>query len=114
LQSEAQLAVVQANQGRTQQAITQEDLDNATQNNLASKAQVQAARAAVETARAQIQGANATVQAARASVETAQLGVGFTRLTSLVDGILESPSNRWARLSARAVERLLRYRQSIQ
>jgi multidrug efflux pump subunit AcrA (membrane-fusion protein) len=49
LQSEAQLAVAQANQGRTQldvnryaplpkqQAITQEDLDNATQNNLASK-----------------------------------------------------------------------------
>jgi membrane fusion protein (multidrug efflux system) len=73
LQSEAQLAVAQANQGRTQldvnryaplakqQAITQEDLDNATQNNLASKAQVQAARAAVETARAQIQAANATV-----------------------------------------------------
>jgi len=99
LQSEAQLAVAQANQGRTQldvdryaplakqQAITQQDLDNATQNNLASKAQVQAARAAVETAKAQIEASNATVQAARAAVETTQLNRGFTRLTSLIDGI---------------------------
>jgi RND family efflux transporter MFP subunit len=99
LQSEAQLAVAQANQGRTQldvdryvplakqQAITQQDLDNATQNNLASKAQVQSAKAAVETAKAQIQAANATVQAARAALETAQLNLGFTRLTSLIDGI---------------------------
>jgi RND family efflux transporter MFP subunit len=99
LQSQAQLAVAQANQGRTQldvnryaplakqQAITQQDLDNAIQNNLASKAQVQAARAAVETANAQIQAANATIQAARAALETAQLNRGFTRLTSLIDGI---------------------------
>ncbi len=99
LQAEAQLAVAQANQGRTQldvdryfplakqQAITQQDLDNATQNNLASKAQVQAAKAAVETAKAQIQAANATVQGARAALETAQLNLGFTHLTSLIDGI---------------------------
>ena len=51
-----------------QQAITQQDLDNATQNNLAAKAQVQAAKAQVETARAQIQAASAAVQAATASV----------------------------------------------
>jgi RND family efflux transporter MFP subunit len=99
LQSQAQLAVAEANQGRTQldvdrymplakqQAITQQDLDNATQNNLASKAQVQAAKAAVETANAQIEAAKAAVQAARAAVETAQLNLGFTRLTSLLDGI---------------------------
>src|SRR5947207_2228445 len=74
-QAQAQLAVAEANQGRTQldvdryiplarqQAITQQDMDNATQNNLAAKAQVQAGRAAVETARAQIQAANAAVQA---------------------------------------------------
>ena len=98
-QAQAQVAVAEANQTKTQldvdryiplakqEAITQQDLDNATQNNLAAKAQLQAARAQVETARAQIQAANATVQAAKASVETAQLNLGFTRLTSPIDGI---------------------------
>ena len=99
VQAEAQLAVAEANQGRTQldvdryvplakqQAITQQELDNATQNNLASKAQIQAAKAAVETAKAQIQAANATVQATQAAVETAQLNLGFTHLTSPIDGV---------------------------
>ena len=98
-QAQAQVAVAEANQRRTQldvdrytplarqQAITQQDLDNATQNNLAAKAQVQAATAAVETSRAQIQAANATVQAAKAAVETTQLNLGFTRLTSPINGI---------------------------
>jgi membrane fusion protein (multidrug efflux system) len=98
-QAEAQVAVAEANQGRSQldvdryaplakqEAITQQDLDNATQNNLAAKAQVQSSKAQVETARAQIQAANATVQAARATVDTAQLNLGFTRLTSPIDGI---------------------------
>jgi membrane fusion protein, multidrug efflux system len=98
-QNEAQLAVAEANQVRTQldyeryvplakqQAITQQDLDNATQNNLAAKAQVQAASAEIETARAQIQAATATVQAATANVASAQLNLGFTRLISPIDGI---------------------------
>ena len=58
VQAEAQLAAAEANQHKAQldedryiplakqQAITQQDLDNATQNNLAAKAQVQAAKAA--------------------------------------------------------------------
>jgi membrane fusion protein (multidrug efflux system) len=99
VQAQAQVTVAEANQGRTQldvdryiplakqQAITQQDLDNATQNNLASKAQVQAAKAAVETARAQIQAATATIQADTAALETARLNLGFTRLTSPIDGI---------------------------
>lgn len=98
-QTEAQLAVAQANQVRTQldvdryiplakqQAITQQDLDNATQNNVAAKAQVQVAKAQIETAKAQIQAAVATVQSATATVENAQLNLGFTRLTSPIDGI---------------------------
>jgi len=98
-QANAQVAVAEANQRRTQldvdryiplaqqQAITQQDLDNATQNNLAAKAQVQAANAQVETARAQIAAANATVQSAKAAVETAQINLGFTRITSPIDGI---------------------------
>ena len=98
-QAEAQVAVAEANQRRTQldvdrytplaqqQAITQQDLDNATQNNLAAKAQVQSAQAQVETARAQIIAASAAVQSAKATVETAQINLGFTRLTSPIDGI---------------------------
>ncbi len=99
VQAEAQLAVAQANQGRTQldvdrytplaqqQAVAQQDLDNAVQNNLAAKAQVRAATAAVETAKAQIQAATASVEAAHAAVETATLNLGFTRITSPIDGI---------------------------
>jgi membrane fusion protein (multidrug efflux system) len=98
-QAEAQLAVTEANQVRTQldvdryaplakqQAITQQDMDNATQNNVAAKAQVQAAKAQIETARAQIQGANAAIQAVTATVETAKLNLSFTRLTSPIDGL---------------------------
>jgi RND family efflux transporter MFP subunit len=99
LQSEAQLAAAEANQRKAQldedryiplakqQAITQQDLDNATQSNLAAKAQVQAAKAGVETSKAQIQAANAAVEAAKAAVATAQLNLGFTELTSPIDGI---------------------------
>jgi RND family efflux transporter MFP subunit len=98
-QTEAQVAVAEANQRRTQldvdkytplaqqQAITQQDLDNATQYNMAAKAQVQAARAQVETARAQITATEAAVQSAKAAVETAQINLGFTHLTSPIDGI---------------------------
>jgi len=99
LQAEAQVAVAEANQGKAQldverytplakqQAITQQDLDNALQANLAAKAQVQAAKAQVETAKSQIQTANATVLAYQAAAETAKLNLGFTRLTAPIDGI---------------------------
>jgi membrane fusion protein (multidrug efflux system) len=98
-QAEAQVAVAQANQGRVQldvdrykplaeqQAITQQDLDNATQNNIAAKAQLQAAKAQVETARAQITAATAAVQANKAAADTARINLGFTRLVSPIDGI---------------------------
>jgi len=99
VQSEAQLAQAQANQHRTQldvdryvplakqQAITQQDLDNATQNNLSAKAQVDSAVAQIETAKAQIQAAGASVEAAKAAVEAARVNLGFTYLTSPIDGI---------------------------
>ncbi len=98
-QAQAQVAVAEANQKRTQldvdryiplaqqQAITQQDLDNATQNNSAAKAQVQAANAQVSTAKAQIMVANAAVQSAKAAVETARINLEFTRITSPIDGI---------------------------
>jgi membrane fusion protein (multidrug efflux system) len=98
-QQVAQVAVAEANQGRTQldvdrygplakqEAITQQDLDNATQNNLAAKAQLQVAKAQVETAKSQIDASLATVRSAKASVSTAELNLGFTKLTAPVQGI---------------------------
>lgn len=80
-QAEAQLAMAQARLGKTQldvkryrplakeQAISQEELDDAIQANLAAKAGVQAAEAAVEQAR---------------------LSLSFTRITSPVNGIAGS------------------------
>ena len=99
VEAEAQVSVAQANQRRVQldvdrytplaqqQAITQQDLDNATQNNMAAKAQTQAAGAQVETDKAQIIAASAAVEAAKAAVETAKIDLGFTRLTSPIDGV---------------------------
>ena len=98
-QAEAQVAVAEANQRRTQldvdrytplaqqQAITQQDLDNATQNNMAAKAQLQAVERRWKPQSAQIIAATAAVQSAKAAVETAQINLGFTRLTSPIDGI---------------------------
>jgi RND family efflux transporter MFP subunit len=86
-QATAQLANGEAVQVRTQldveryaplareQAASQQDLDNATQNNLA-------ARATVATAKAQI-------KTAEAAVETAKLNLGFTQVISPVDGIAD-------------------------
>jgi membrane fusion protein (multidrug efflux system) len=83
--AEGQLATTQANQVKAQldvnrytplakeQAIPQQDLDNAIQANEAAKAQVQAAKAQIEAAKAQVQ--------------SAQLDLGFTRVVSLIDGI---------------------------
>jgi len=99
VQAQAQFASAEANQHRTQldlekytplakeQAVTQQDLDNATQNNLSAVAQVKGAQANVETAKAQIQAAQAGVQAARAAVETARYNLGFTSPTSPIDGV---------------------------
>ena len=83
--AEGQLATAQANQVKAEndvnrytplakeQAIPQQDLDNAIQANQAAQAQVQAAKAGVE--------------AAKAKVASAQLDVGFTKVVSLIDGI---------------------------
>ena len=54
-------------------AVSQRDLDDAVGRDLATKASVEAAKA--------------TVAAAEASLEKAQLDLGFTRITSPVDGI---------------------------
>jgi len=100
LQARAQLLSAEANQRKAQldedryiplaqqQAITQQDLDNAKQNNQSQKAQVAAANAQVETAQAQIEAAKAGVTAAAAAVQTAKVNLGFTKLVSPIDGIV--------------------------
>ena len=83
--AESQLAQAQANQIKAQndvnrytplakeQAIPQQDLDNAIQANAAAQAQVRAAKAQIDAAKAQ--------------VDAAQLNLSFTRIVSLIDGI---------------------------
>jgi RND family efflux transporter MFP subunit len=99
IQARANLVSAEASQHRTQldvekytplakaQAVTQQDLDNAIQNNLSALAQVRASEAAVETSKAQIEAAQAGVQAAKANVETTRYNLGFTHLISPIDGI---------------------------
>jgi len=99
VQAEAQLTAAEANQRKAQmdedkyvplaaqQAVTQQDLDNARQTNQAQKAQVAAATAQVETAKAQVEAARAGAKAAEAALETAKVNLEFTRLTSPIDGI---------------------------
>jgi membrane fusion protein (multidrug efflux system) len=98
-QARAQLLSAEANRRKAQmdedryiplaqqQAITQQDLDNARETNQSQQAQAEAAKAQVETAKAQIEAAQAGVTAAAAAVETAKVNLGFTRLTSPIDGI---------------------------
>src|SRR3954454_2755935 len=92
IQDQAQLATAEANQLKSQldvekygplskaDAVSKQDFDNATQTNLANKAQVQAATAAIASAKAQI-------QAGEASVETTAINLSFTRIVSPIDGI---------------------------
>ncbi len=68
-------------------AVPQQELDNAIQANLAAGAQVEAAKASVGTAAATISARTASVIAAQAALESAQLNLGFTKVTSLIDGI---------------------------
>ncbi|HWO01527.1 MAG TPA: efflux RND transporter periplasmic adaptor subunit [Blastocatellia bacterium] len=99
VQSQAQLAQTEANQGKTQMdvdrftslakegVIAQQDFDNAVQANLAAKALVKAAAAGVESAKSAIVAARSAVESSRAAVSTAELNLGFTRITSPIDGI---------------------------
>jgi membrane fusion protein, multidrug efflux system len=84
-QAKASLAVAQARLGKTQidvtrytplakeNAISQQELDDALQANLAAKAQVQGAQAAIE--------------GAQATVEKAQLNLSFTNIISPINGV---------------------------
>jgi RND family efflux transporter MFP subunit len=84
-QAKASLAVARARLGKTQidvtrytplakeSAISQQELDDALQADLAAKAQVE--------------GAQAEIDGAQAAVEKAQLNLSFTNITSPIDGV---------------------------
>jgi membrane fusion protein (multidrug efflux system) len=85
-QAEADLQRAQAQLGKTEldvarytplakeSAISQQELDDAVQANLAAKAQVEQAKAAIESS--------------RAAVEAAKLNLGFTKISSPIDGVV--------------------------
>jgi membrane fusion protein (multidrug efflux system) len=91
-QDEAQLSTSEANRLKSQlnvekyeplakvDAVSKQDFDNATQTDLANKAQVKAAEAAIAAAKAQI-------KASEATVETASINLSFTRIVAPIDGI---------------------------
>ena len=112
-QSQADVTQAQANQRRTQLdvdkyaplaqdgSVSQQEFDTAAQNNLANQAAVVSARANVEAARAtssackrpssrrrlDIARAQANVQAMKAALDNARLNLGWTRVTSPIDGL---------------------------
>jgi membrane fusion protein, multidrug efflux system len=112
-QATAAVTQAQANQRRTELdvdrytplakdgSVSQQELDNAVQNNLANKAAVESARANVEVARANllrmqanakqaqanITTAQASVAAAKATLDNAQLNLGWTQVTSPIAGL---------------------------
>src|SRR5262245_39200313 len=99
LEAQAQVLRSETNQGRTQLdvnrytplakagGVTEQDLDNAVQANLAAKAELEAAKAKVETGKAAIVSAKAAVAAGRAAVVTAELNLSFTNIVSPIAGI---------------------------
>ncbi len=67
--------------------VSQQELDDAVQANLANKASVAAAQGQYERAKAQVATAAANVNVAQSILQGAELNLGFTRVTAPVDGI---------------------------
>ena len=97
--AKAQLAEAQAQLGKTaidvdrdtplvaERAVAKEKLDTEVQAKLAAQASVESAEAAIQSALAAIESAQAEVKADEAAVERAELDLGWTKVTSLVNGI---------------------------
>ncbi len=70
-----------------QELMSQKDLDDAVGAEQSAAASVNAARASVSAAEASIAAVHASVNGAQAAVERARLNLGFTRITSPIDGV---------------------------
>jgi membrane fusion protein (multidrug efflux system) len=112
-QSEAEVTKTAADQRRTELdvarytplaqrgSVSQQELDNAVQNNLANIASVAAARASVQNAQANVSNTRAALEkaqadvktqeaniaAARAAVANAKLNLGYTRVLAPISGV---------------------------
>lgn len=112
-QDEAQVKRAEADQRRTELdvarytplaqrgSVSQQEMDNAVQNNLANLAAVAAARAAVQNAQANVSNARAALEkaqadvktreaniaAARAALTTAKLNLGYTKVLAPITGV---------------------------
>jgi RND family efflux transporter MFP subunit len=112
-QYEAQVQKAEADQRRTELdvgrytplakrgSVSQQELDNAVQNNLANVASVAAARASVQNAQANVSNARAALEnaqanvktqeaniaAARASLTNAKLNLGYTQVLAPISGV---------------------------
>jgi RND family efflux transporter MFP subunit len=101
LQKKTELNVARYTPLAARGSVSQQELDDSVQYNAANLAQVAGAKAALENALANVQRAQASVEKAQADVETArsdvaaaraalseaQLNLGFTKVTSPVDGV---------------------------
>jgi len=101
VQRQSELDVGRYTRAAERGSVSQQELDNAVQTNLANLAAVAAAvaalvnaqasvtraKASLEKARADVETQQAQVAAARAAVAEAQLNLGYTRVTSPIDGI---------------------------
>lgn len=67
--------------------VSQQELDDAVQANLANKAAVAATQGRYEKARAAVATAAANVEVAQRGLDGADLNLGFTRVTSPIEGI---------------------------
>ena len=100
-QKQSELDVGRYTPAAVRGSVSQQELDNAVQTNLANLAAVAAARAALRNSRASVVQAEAALEKARADVETqqadvaaaraaladAQLNLGYTRVISPIHGI---------------------------
>jgi len=98
-QAEADLARAEANQKKSELdvgrdtplaargSLSQQELDNAVQANLADQASVRAARATLANAQAGVPRVQAAIAQARAALADAQLNLGWTKVSSPINGI---------------------------
>jgi len=98
-QTEADVTRAEANQKKTalevdryrplagRGSVSQQELDNTGQNNEANLASLEAARANVVNAKAGVTKAQAEIARARASLDEAELNLGWTKVTSPINGI---------------------------
>ena len=67
--------------------VSQQEMDDAVQSNLANQASVAAAKGKYNHALAAVKAAEAQIDVARSSLEGAQLNLGFTKVKSPINGI---------------------------